>query len=204
MSQNVSRCPKMSKNVEKCPSRLWEKMVGNDWENRLKCPNSSKSLPNCPKMFQVVPKCPKMSQNAHFRRIVVRTDLLSFKTNGMQIWDHTAQATCVIHTALFRFIKFSLHDWSLLSSCLAIEPDLITPPQHPSTPPYWYCISLDDLSLLSSLLAMNPISPDLITPLITPQHPSSPLNTQHHPSSPLNTPLNTTLLILHFSPISFL
>ena len=26
------------------------KMVGNDWENRLKGPNSSKSLPSCPKM----------------------------------------------------------------------------------------------------------------------------------------------------------
>ena len=36
------------------------KMVGNDWENRLKGPNSSKSLPNCPKMSEVVPKCPKM------------------------------------------------------------------------------------------------------------------------------------------------
>ena len=58
----------MSKNVEKCPSRLWEKMVGNDWEKSLKGPNSSKSLPNCP----------KMSQNAHFRRIVVRTDLLFY------------------------------------------------------------------------------------------------------------------------------
>ena len=29
----------------------------------------------CPKMSQVVPNCLKMSQNAHFRRIVVRTDL---------------------------------------------------------------------------------------------------------------------------------
>ena len=48
----------MSKNVEKCPSRLWEKMVGNDWENRLIGPNSSKSLPNFPKMSQNVPKCP--------------------------------------------------------------------------------------------------------------------------------------------------
>ena len=38
-------------------------MVGNDWENRLKGPNSSKSLPNCPKMSQNVPSCPKMSQN---------------------------------------------------------------------------------------------------------------------------------------------
>ena len=47
----------MSKNVEKCPSRLWEKMVGNDWENSLNAPNSSKSLPNCPKMSQSVPKC---------------------------------------------------------------------------------------------------------------------------------------------------
>ena len=40
-------------------------MVGNDWENSLNGPNSSKSLPNCP----------KISHNAHFRRIVVRTDL---------------------------------------------------------------------------------------------------------------------------------
>ena len=42
------------------------KMVGNDWENRLKGPNSSKSLPHCPKMSQNVPSCPKspkMSQN---------------------------------------------------------------------------------------------------------------------------------------------
>ena len=39
-------------------SRLWEKMVGNDWENSLKGPNSSKSLPNCLKMSQNVPKCP--------------------------------------------------------------------------------------------------------------------------------------------------
>ena len=62
MSQNVSRCPKMSKNVEKCLSRLWEKMVGNDWENSLNTPNSSKSLPNCPKMSQNVPSCPKLSK----------------------------------------------------------------------------------------------------------------------------------------------
>ena len=58
MSQNVSRCPKMSKNVEKCPSRLWEKMVGNDWENSQNSPNSSKSLLNCRKLSQNVPKCP--------------------------------------------------------------------------------------------------------------------------------------------------
>ena len=42
-------------------SRLWEITVGNDLE-----PNSSKSLPNCP----------RLSQNVHFRRIVVRADLL--------------------------------------------------------------------------------------------------------------------------------
>ena len=36
------------------------KIVGNDWENSLNGPNSSKSLPNCPKMSQNVPKCPKM------------------------------------------------------------------------------------------------------------------------------------------------
>ena len=37
-------------------------MIDNDRENRLKGPNSSKSLPNCPKIYQ----------NAHFRRTVVR------------------------------------------------------------------------------------------------------------------------------------
>ena len=31
------------------------------------------------KVFRIVPKCPKMSQNAHFRRIVVRTDLFIAK-----------------------------------------------------------------------------------------------------------------------------
>ena len=36
------------------------KMVGNDWENHLNGPNSSKSLPNCPKMSKVLPKCPKI------------------------------------------------------------------------------------------------------------------------------------------------
>ena len=43
------------------------KMVGNDWENSLNGPNSSKSLPNCSEMSQNVPscpKCPKMSKNA--------------------------------------------------------------------------------------------------------------------------------------------
>ena len=59
-------------------SRLWEKMVGNDWENSLNAPNSSKSLPNCP----------KMSQNAHFRRIVVRTDLLRYWTNRQIAFLH--------------------------------------------------------------------------------------------------------------------
>ena len=54
MSQDV---PKMSQNVEKCPSRLWKRMVGNDWENSLNAPISSRSLPNCPKMSQNVPKC---------------------------------------------------------------------------------------------------------------------------------------------------
>ena len=44
-------------------SRLWEKMVGNDWENSLKAPNSSISLPNFPKMSQNVSKWPKMSRN---------------------------------------------------------------------------------------------------------------------------------------------
>ena len=71
LSLNVPKCLKMSQNVKKCRKMsepIMKKMVGNDWENILKGPNSSKSLPNCP----------KMSQNAHFRRIVVRTDLLYY------------------------------------------------------------------------------------------------------------------------------
>ena len=39
-------------------SRLWEKTVGNDWENSLDAPNLSKRLSSCPKMSQDVPKCP--------------------------------------------------------------------------------------------------------------------------------------------------
>ena len=31
------------------------------------------------RVFRIVPSCPKMSQNAHFRRIVVRMDLLQIK-----------------------------------------------------------------------------------------------------------------------------
>ena len=31
------------------------------------------------KVFRIVPKCLKLSQNAHFRRIVVRMDLLQIK-----------------------------------------------------------------------------------------------------------------------------
>ena len=58
------------------------KMVGNDWENSLNCPNSSKSLRNCPKMSQNGPSCPKMSQDVHFRRIVVRMDLFFIETIG--------------------------------------------------------------------------------------------------------------------------
>ena len=55
-------------------SRLLEKMFGNDWENSLNAPNSSKSY----ELSQNVPKYLKMFQNVHFRRIVVRTDLFAF------------------------------------------------------------------------------------------------------------------------------
>ena len=63
------RCVHISVRPSVCPSvhhtffsmsRLWEKVVGNDWENSLNASNSSKSLPNCPKMSQNVPKCLKM------------------------------------------------------------------------------------------------------------------------------------------------
>ena len=40
-------------------SRLWEKMVGNDWENSPNAPDSSESLPNHLEMSQ----CPKMSNS---------------------------------------------------------------------------------------------------------------------------------------------
>ena len=45
------------------------KMIKDDWENSLNGPNSSEWSQN-------VPLCPNMSQNAHFRRIIVRMDLL--------------------------------------------------------------------------------------------------------------------------------
>ena len=69
----MSLCPKLSENVEKCLSRLWEKMIGNDWKTRL---DQTKQVQTRQKCFRIVPSCPKLSQNAHFRRIVVQTDLL--------------------------------------------------------------------------------------------------------------------------------
>ena len=60
------------------PSRVFLNgpiMVGNDWENSLNGPNLLKSLPNCP----------KMSQNADFRRIVVRMDLLICFSVGLRL-----------------------------------------------------------------------------------------------------------------------
>ena len=55
----------MSGNVEECPNRLREKMVGNDWENCLEaqtCQNVFRIVSKCPKMSQDVPKCQKMSE----------------------------------------------------------------------------------------------------------------------------------------------
>ena len=96
MSQNVSRCPKMSKNVEKCPSRLWEKMVGNDWENSLKGANSSKSLPKCPKMSQNVPKCPLQTHRCpnglvHFLSLPFSSILFNFYVFNFSLAVTTTQ-----------------------------------------------------------------------------------------------------------------
>ena len=114
----VSKCLKMSQNVKKCPSRLWEKMVGNDWENSLNAPNSSKSLlncpkmshnvPSCPKMSQVVPKCPEMSQNAHFRRIVVRRDLFL----ELLTWSFFHVYHPLVHPSIEIKTKTNRHKWT--------------------------------------------------------------------------------------------
>ena len=52
----------------------------------------SQIVPNCPKVTQNVPKYPKMSKIVHFRRIVVRIDLFSYKS---ELYKRACQSICL-------------------------------------------------------------------------------------------------------------
>ena len=71
-------------------------------------------------MSQNVPKCPKMSQDAHFRRIVVRTDLLSTDRLTDQIFIDWPPDR-LLHT------KRSLYQSGIWSRCLEPQQNLPSP-----------------------------------------------------------------------------
>ena len=84
------------------------KMVGNDWENRLKGPNSSKSLPNCPKMSQVVPKCPKMPTSD--ASLSERTCFISLRSCVAQLISMNCNCNTIPEDRIIAFVAKHLKE----------------------------------------------------------------------------------------------